>query len=143
MCVSPNQQFLSFGRNQVTIIQVPQFTILAHFTHEEKGARSSSLTDNVYISGDYSGTISIFQLSNMQGPPAMINSHTAQINSLILSKDQSKIISGSSDRTVQVIDLQEKVLVNASWTQIECSVMGLSLFNSEERLALLRRDSSI
>ena len=77
MCVSPNQKFLSFGRTEVTIMSLPQLTVLKSFKHGGKGARSSNITNDVYISGDYNGNISIYNLHSLQEEPVVISQHTS------------------------------------------------------------------
>ena len=77
MCASPDQNFLSFGRTEVTIMKIPEFKVIKSFKHGGKGARSSNMTNDVYISGDYTGRISIYKLHSIQEEPTEITSHTS------------------------------------------------------------------
>ena len=76
MCVSPDQKYLSFGRTNVTIMSIPEFVVLKSFKHGGEGARSSNITNSIYMSGDYDGNISIYDLSSLEEEPVVISNHS-------------------------------------------------------------------
>ena len=91
------------------------------------------MTDDFYISGDYSGLISIYDLNNLEQLPTEIKSHTDQVNIIILDRKQKKVITGSSDRLIKVIDLHAKkeMLGGKTVAEFTMSVMGLNVYDGK------------
>ena len=74
MDVSPNQKFLSCGRTVTTIVSIPEFELVKSWQWESGGkknygARSSILTNDLYIAGTYEGEIYIYNLHDLESPP--------------------------------------------------------------------------
>ena len=53
-------------------MSIPEFEVIKSFKHGGKGARSSNITDEFYVSGDYNGRISIYDLNEVEKEPTEI-----------------------------------------------------------------------
>lgn len=114
-------------------------------TRGEVISAALSFDGKLLATGDYSGTIEIWDVENRQLLQRFLNGHTRQVNSLAFSPDAHLLVSGGDDSTVILWNVDTGSKIRTSWQggavyQVAFSPDGSQIISAAKDATIRLRD---